>query len=459
MSNVSIIILTYNNIDYNMQCIQSIREYTEKGTYEIVVVDNGSTDGTREWLKKQTDLKLVFPDYNTGFPKGCNLGIEAAEKENDILLLNNDIVVTPHWLNNLSNCLCSDESIGAVGPTTNYAWNNQSISVPYESIEDMIKFAETINNSDENKWEPKVKLIGFCMLIKRQVLNIIGLLDERFSPGHYEDDDLCMRIIESGYKLFQCNDCFIHHYGSATFKNEPNKFNNFIAINAQKFIEKWKFTAPATATAHENFEILTFLNEQKEKELKILQIRCGFGVTLLRAKYLYPNAKLYGIETDKNIAKISSKLIKISTKEVEDFPLEFEQSFFDYILLDDYLAYSKEPWELLKELRKYLKPGGYLIASVPNLIHYSVIQDLLKGNFIYGLNSILNRNHNCYFTYNDINIIAEECGYRKTPYIIYWSNVRSDEDEKFLNDLCTISRENMKWNFISYKYLAKFQNE
>nr|MBK5237478.1 hypothetical protein [Clostridium sp.] len=75
--------------------------------------------------------------------------------------------------------------IGAVGPITNFAWNNQSINIPYTSISDMIKFSESINNSDKTKWEPKAKLVGFCLLIKREVLDIVGLLDERFSPGNY----------------------------------------------------------------------------------------------------------------------------------------------------------------------------------------------------------------------------------------------------------------------------------
>ena len=79
----SIIILTYDNLNYNIICLDSIREYTDAKSYEIIVVDNNSTDGTREWLKKQTDIKLILNDENLGFPKGCNLAIEAAEKEND----------------------------------------------------------------------------------------------------------------------------------------------------------------------------------------------------------------------------------------------------------------------------------------------------------------------------------------------------------------------------------------
>ncbi|HBD01570.1 MAG TPA: glycosyl transferase, partial [Lachnoclostridium sp.] len=75
----SIIILTYNNLDYNKPCIESIRKYTKAGTYEIVVVDNNSTDGTKEWLEEQNDLKVIFNTENVGFPKGCNQGISIAD--------------------------------------------------------------------------------------------------------------------------------------------------------------------------------------------------------------------------------------------------------------------------------------------------------------------------------------------------------------------------------------------
>jgi len=454
LKQVSIIILTYDNLDYNIQCVKSIREYTQDGSYEIVIVDNGSTDGTREWLKQQRDIKLVFPDQNAGFPKGCNLGIEIAKKENDILLLNNDIVVTPHWLDNLKKCLYSNETVGAVGPITNYSSNYQSINVPYKSMPDMIEFARTINNSDKNKWEPKSKLIGFCLLIKRNILDIVGLLDERFSPGNFEDDDLCTRITEAGYNLFLCNDCFIHHYGSATFKKQPEKFVDVMAINAQKFKQKWGFDASLTIEIKS--EQIPLIVEPRDKKMNILEIGCNGAATLLRLKYLYPNAQVFGIETDKNIARIINKLIINSTKELEDFPLEFDESHFNYIILGDYLQYAKNPLKILKELNKYLKPEGYVITTMPNLIHYSVIRDMLKGNFFYSSNTIVNKNQNNFFTYNDINEMAKECGY-KTPYVEYSYNIRNEEDENFLKNICNISGENMKWNFTCYKYITKFQ--
>jgi GT2 family glycosyltransferase/Tfp pilus assembly protein PilF len=235
----SIVILTYNNLEYNKSCIESIKKYTEKNTYEIVIVDNQSTDGTVDWLKKQKDLKLILNDKNLGFPKGCNQGIEIADKNNDILLLNNDTIVTPNWLINLQKCLYSEKTIGAVGAMTNSCSNNQAIPVKYNSIQEMIDFAKTNNISNASQWEERLRLVGFCMLIRNEVVKNVGVLDEIFTPGNFEDDDYSFRIRKAGYKLMLCKDSFIHHYGSASFGKEANKYNDLLIINREKFMKKW----------------------------------------------------------------------------------------------------------------------------------------------------------------------------------------------------------------------------
>lgn len=149
-------------MELTKECIKSIRKYTKKGTYELIVVDNNSTDGTRDWIKERYDIKPVFNDENLGFPAGCNVGIKAANVNNDILLLNNDTVLTPRWLENLQIALYSSDKIGAVGPISNSVSNQQEIPVSYgKDMDLMIKFADGINISNPEKWESKLLLIGY----------------------------------------------------------------------------------------------------------------------------------------------------------------------------------------------------------------------------------------------------------------------------------------------------------
>ena len=98
--NTSIIILSCNTKEYTQRCIQSIRTYTEPGTYEIIVVENGSRDGSVNWLLAQPDIRMIANDENVGFPKGCNQGMRIAGGT-EMLLLNSDVIVTPRWLEQL----------------------------------------------------------------------------------------------------------------------------------------------------------------------------------------------------------------------------------------------------------------------------------------------------------------------------------------------------------------------
>ena len=458
IKKTSITILTYNNLFYNRICIDSIRKYTTENTYELIVVDNNSTDGTREWLKEEKNIKVILNDENVGFPKACNIGLAASEKENDILFLNNDTVVTPHWLDNLKTCLYSDDKIGATASITNNCSNYQSISVPYSDINDMMTFATCNNVSNPDKWEEKSRLVAFCMLIRRDVLNKIGIIDERFSPGNFEDDDLSMRIIESGYKLILCNDSFIHHYGSASFNKDYTKFNNLLIINAEKFQKKWGFNSNLCSIL--KFDIIDRINEPIEKQLNILEFDCGLGSTLLRLKYIYPSSKIYGIETNENIANICGKILELTTDDFENnYTMSFKEdktNFFDYIILGNRLQLSRDPWSLLKEVKNFLKPGGYIIATIPNLMNYSVIKELLKGIFLYSENTILDRSNNKFFTLSDIYKLFDECGY-VNPFIFHYRAEITLEDHKLLNSICSIVGEEMRGYFLSYEYVAKFQ--
>jgi GT2 family glycosyltransferase len=237
MSLTSIIIPTYNGLPLLAECVEAIQKYTDV-PYEIIVVDNGSIDGTTSFCKANHIRFLSLPE-NRGFPIACNYGMLLASGDN-LLLLNNDVVVSHRWLTNLLHCLHSSSSIGIVGPVTNYVSGRQKVDVSYENLDEFHWMADAMNRSDRSKWQDVSRIVGLCFLFKRELMDRIGLLDERFSPGHYEDDDYCYRSRQAGYRLIIAGDVLVHHHGSASFRKQgQEELDRLVETNYRKFIDKW----------------------------------------------------------------------------------------------------------------------------------------------------------------------------------------------------------------------------
>lgn len=447
----SIIILTYNQLSYTQKCIESIRKYTLRATYEIIVVDNHSTDGTVEWLRGQKDLITVFNEDNLGFPSGCNIGIKSSSGDN-VLLLNNDVVVTPYWLENLLEALYSSDKIGAVGAVSNSCSYYQSIPVSYTSDSEMIAFGEKNNIANKGIWEERLLLIGFCMLIKREVIEKVGLLDEIFTPGNFEDDDYSLRIRLAGYKLLLCRDSFIHHYGSVSFGNNFARFYSILQENKRKFQNKWGFEANYSTFIRG--EIINLIKEDKAVPLKVLEVGCACGGTLLEIKNRYKNAQLFGIELNAASAKIASLIAEVKSTNVESEKLDYEENFFDYIIFADVLEHLVDPWSVLTAMKKYLKPQGKILASIPNVMHYTVIRDLLNGNWNYSDAGILDKTHLRFFTLNQIMAMFKASGYGNIEYSTNLL-VSSNEDINFIDSLAILGNPAAKNQFSVYQYIVK----
>ncbi|MFT8889807.1 MAG: glycosyltransferase family 2 protein [Ethanoligenens sp.] len=362
MHKTSIVILTYGNLAYNKLCIESIRAFTPAESYEMIVVDNHSTDGTPEWLREQVDIRRIENGDNKGFAKGCNQGIAAAEPDNDILLLNNDTIVTPRWLENLQAALRHDAFAGAVGAVTNACSNFQQVQAPYKDWDGLSRFAEAFNRSDPSKWEERVRLIGFCLLIRRETINKIGLLDERFGKGNFEDDDYSLRIRQAGYRLLLCGDCFIHHFGSASFSKERQVYEELLRTNSQKFAEKWG-VSPSLLGVDEREILMPHLRELAP--CTVLVVNSAFGTIPLLLKKRYPQATICCVEADSRCAAFSPRGM-----ETQDCVEMFEGRSFDLIVVLTHMR-SVDFQAQLRALSDMPEAGGTLLilgdANNPNL--------------------------------------------------------------------------------------------
>lgn len=112
VNKTAIVILSYNTLKMTKECIESIRKNNPASAYELIVVDNASTDGSVEWLSQQADIRLLCNHENVGFPVGCNQGIKQGSADSDILLLNSDTIVFPNSIFWLRMGLYEDETVG-----------------------------------------------------------------------------------------------------------------------------------------------------------------------------------------------------------------------------------------------------------------------------------------------------------------------------------------------------------
>ena len=205
MAKLSIIIPVKNLRDITQTCLESLDAYTEN--YELILIDDGSDDkDTIEYLNNVKKDKLIRNEKSVGWCKAINQGLKEV-KGDYVVFSNNDVVFTANWFEKMFAHFNKDKDLGVLGPTTNKVDGFQHIDYNKEGVD----FQETDI------------LTFFNVMIKKEVIDKIGGLDERFGLGGQDDADYCIRARKEGFKVGIARDVFIYHYGSATFRKE---FNN-----------------------------------------------------------------------------------------------------------------------------------------------------------------------------------------------------------------------------------------
>jgi GT2 family glycosyltransferase len=251
---VSVIVLTSDNLSILRLCLAAFFANTERPDCELVIVDNGSCDGTDAYLQgmkaAHEGITVVSNSHNRGFPAGVNQGLALSRGER-IVLLNDDAIVTPGWLDPLLSHL-DDSTVGAVGPVTNRISNEAQIETQYRTYEGLLDQAAASRTQDRGAAFEIPVLAMYCLATSRDVIERVGLLDERFEIGTFEDDDYSRRIHECGYRLLCARDVFVHHFGEASLgKLAPSgDYARLLAKNQKLFEDKWGSAWHARGPAH-----------------------------------------------------------------------------------------------------------------------------------------------------------------------------------------------------------------
>ena len=249
---VSVVVVTRDNRDVNRLCLGSLRARTEWPNFEVIVVDNGSTDGTPAFLEETARgwpaLRVLANAGNRGFAAAVNQGFAAAGGA-FLVMLNNDTVVTRGWLTALLRHLRANPKLGLVGPVTNAISNEAEVAVGYRALADLPAWAAGFVREHDGETFEMPMLAFFCTALRRETWQAVGPLDERFGVGMFEDDDYCRRVRARGYEIRCARDSFVHHWQKASFRKLGEKaYFALYEENRRKYAEKWG-DAPAPASA------------------------------------------------------------------------------------------------------------------------------------------------------------------------------------------------------------------
>lgn len=185
---------------------------------------------------------------------------------------------------------------------------------------------------------------------------------------------------------------------------------------------------------------------------------CGMGATLGYLRDTLAPCNVYGVELNSMAASYAKHYIpNIIQGNIETMDLNcYEENMFDYILLPDVLEHLHDPEAVLNKLKKYLKPSGFIVASIPNIMHYSVMLELLKGNFTYEDSGILDRTHIHFFTLQEIFKMFMCCGFEIVETQgKHLDIVLSETDEEIYRQLMQIPGVASEINFQVYQYMVK----
>ncbi len=241
---VAIVILTWNGVEYTRACLSSLYEHTPVGAgVRVILVDNGSTDGTLPFLRRLDWIELIENGRNLGFSRGANVGIAASPAHSDILLLNNDVLIPQDgWLEEIQRVAYSAADVGIVGcrlilPDGRFL--HAGTYMPLDSF-----WGQQIGSLEKDVGQYAADrdvqgVVGACMYIKRAVLDAIGPLDETFF-SYFEDTDYCLRAADAGFRTVCAGAVtLVHHENTSTRVNRTD-LARFFRRSQRAFRRRWE---------------------------------------------------------------------------------------------------------------------------------------------------------------------------------------------------------------------------
>ena len=386
---VTIMVLAYNRIEKTKKCIESILKYTRDIEFKLMLVNNGSDDGTIDYFKTIDYKNKVIIDISRNITASYvynYISIDMIAKY--FVVIANDIIVTPNWLSNLIKIAESDPLIGMVNPVSSNVSNLQQVNLNFNNYDEMQVEAAKFNVSDSKKWQERLRLITLGTLYKKECIYAIGVpLSDVGFAHNFGDDDKTFRVRRAGYKAILAGDTWIHHDDNKAnlSATQIKKMNDDLAIGRQNFREKY-FGIDAWDDVNNYIpEILPHITKKCTESFTILGIDVRCGTPILEIKNKLREFDIFNAEccaaTSEGKYFIDLQTICGADNVVACHPDEVSNYFsleaFNYIIIGENINEYPEPFRILKNVYSLLKKGGDMFIYLSNTFDVSAYLNVI----------------------------------------------------------------------------------
>lgn len=438
MEKITIIIPSWNEVDSLKKCVETIKECNPEA--QIIVVNNGSIDGTQEWLEQQQLDSIYFDEGVQTLGKVFNAALENFYIEENVFFIWPQIRIGKDTLQEMIKTLDSQDNVGVVGCCSNHK--------PYEQNIDVDSYEELLQQESKRKEKRDCLALGsagLCFGMKRELLGQVGTFDEGLA---YLDVmvDYQMRAIQANYKNMISSKAYV--YETELKKGNENAVNHLCHVDRKVLRKKWNMNYFMLSA---NYKFNFLIDRDEQEMFNVLEVGCDMGANLLGIKNQYPNCQIYGLEINPSSAELGSYIADIRYGNIEDENVDFGVEF-DYIIFGDVLEHLHNPQKTVRYCRELLKKDGRIIASIPNVMHISIMAQLLRGEFQYTDIGLLDKTHIHLFTQKEIikMFLQENYKIEQLQGTIFELN---NEEELLLEKIMEISEKDVSEDmYRTYQY-------
>lgn len=377
---LSVCILAYNNLQYTKLCVDSVVKNIPKNIeYEIILINHGSTDGTKEYFDSVSPTKQLDIKFNGGGQLSAYRIIEGKY----VLWISNDVIVTKNSIINMLQCIQSDNKIARVVPTTPNVSNFQTVYGEYSNLDEMFEFSYKNNKTDMYRWEQRSRLCDPISMIRSSIVYSskgigIGRWRKTENVFSFPDDEISLLLRRNGYKNILAKDAYCYHFGSVTLKDEIKKQNeenneqiDFYTQGRIDFYNTFGIDPWGTGFCWDP-NLFQHLKCNEKEHVDVLGINCGIGSNPLKVKESIKEIAHNLDVTTYNVTDQEEYILDLNgvsdiaecVESCENIDNIFVDKRFKYIIFEDKFETYGNPIKMINNLMKRLSENGIIAVKV-----------------------------------------------------------------------------------------------